>query len=128
MNDPMGMAAPMPPMGPPMGPPPMDPMMGGMGMDPMMGGMGMGMPSEEDMIMQALQGVLGKWASSEAVLGMEKGALLDTLMQIMQAQPPMAMDAMSMGGPPDAYGMAPPMGGPADPAMGGMGGGMPMGI
>lgn len=96
-----GGAPPMGPMGPPM-PPPGPVGAPPMGPDPMMGG---GDP--EDMMIQALMGgVMGKWAGDEAQLSMEKGALLNTLMQIAQAQPP-APDEMFAEGAPMNAGMVP---------------------
>lgn len=124
----------MPPMDPAMmGMPPMDPMMGGM--PPMgpeivppatatplngagaapgtavdLGGMGappVMAPDSDDLIMSALQAVLGKWASGGAMIAGEKNELLNTLMQLAATQPPMPQEGFIEGGMPTNFGMQP---------------------
>lgn len=98
-----------------------------------MGGMGMGMPDPgmdpgltavdtggmgvppaavdpNEMMLQALLAVLGKWESSEAQIAGEQNSLMETLMLIASAQPPGAMEAAVTGGDPMGYGMDPSMG------------------
>lgn len=125
--DPAMMGAPMPPMpGAPMDPmmaPPMGPEMvppptatplngagaapgtavdlGGMGAPPVMA------PDSDDLIMSALQAVLGKWASGQGVIAGEKNELLNTLMQLAATQPPSGPEAFVEGGIPTNFGMAP---------------------
>lgn len=145
-----GMAPPMPAAPPMMGPPqpgmpPADPMMGmgggpvppptatplgGAGAAPSaavdLGGMGappMMAPSEDDLIMSALQAVLGKWGTGQAQIAGEKNSLLQTLMLLASSQPPMAPEAFVEGGPATNFGMA-----PADPALPSGGGGATMGL
>ena len=112
----------MPPMGPPMGGPPMLPPsgapMGGppMGMDPMMG-----MPQQDPMEM-LMGAVMGKWSQDEAQLSGEQGALMETLMMILNAQPPQPQEMFAEGDPNNA-GMMPmddtmPSGGGSLPAVG----------
>lgn len=130
----MGMTGmPMPPQDPMMGPPqpgmpPADPMMGmggpvppptatplgGAGAAPAtavdLGGMGappMMAPSEDDLIMSALQAVLGKWGTAGAQMAGEKNSLLQTLMLLASSQPPMAPEAFVEGGPATNFGMVP---------------------
>lgn len=81
-----------------------------MGMD--MGGMGtppVAMPAADpnEMMLQALMAVLGKWEGTEAQLAGEQSSLMETLMMIASAQPPGAMDAAVMGGDPAGFGMGP---------------------
>lgn len=75
--------------------------LGGMGTPPVMA------PDSDDLIMSALQAVLGKWASGGAVIAGEKNELLQTLMQLAATQPPMAPEAFVEGGIPTNFGMAP---------------------
>lgn len=76
-----------------------------------MGGMGVAPavmpPDPNEMMLQALMAVLGKWESNDAQIAGEKSSLMETLMMIASAQPPGAMEAAVMGGDPTAYGMAP---------------------
>lgn len=105
------------PMGPDpmMGPMPPDPGMGmpmpPMGPDPMMGGAA---PMDENaMLMELIQAAMMKWEGGEAQLAGEKGAVIDTLMSIMQG--PGALDPaanMVEGGPAGQMGM------PVQPEMG----------
>lgn len=122
-------------MGGPMPQPPMDPMMGAMPPMPEPGGVvapptatalngagaapgtavdlgGMGAPpvmapDSDDLIMSALQAVLGKWASGGAVIAGEKNELLNTLMTLAATQPPMAPEAFVEGGMATNFGMQP---------------------
>lgn len=126
----MGGPMPQPPMDPMMGampPMPMDPMAGGGVVAPPtstplngagaapgtavdLGGMGappVMAPDSDDLIMSALQAVLGKWASGGAVIAGEKNELLNTLMTLAATQPPMAPEAFVEGGIPTNFGMAP---------------------
>lgn len=124
----MGSAAlPMPPMDPMMGgmPPmpmtpggPVPPMtatpLGGAGAAPSaavdLGGMGappIMAPSEDDLIMSAMQAVLGKWASGQSQMAGEKNSLLQTLMLLASSQPPQPMEAFVEGGPATNFGMTP---------------------
>lgn len=75
--------------------------LGGMGAPPVMA------PDDDDLIMSALQAVLGKWATGGAVIAGEKNELLNTLMQLAATQPPMAPEAFAEGGIPTNFGMAP---------------------
>lgn len=77
------------------------------GMDP--GGMGVPPVAVDpnEMMLQALMAVLGKWESTEAQLAGEQNSLMETLMLIAGAQPPGAAEAMAMGGDPTAFGMSP---------------------
>lgn len=87
------------PMGPEMGPEMVDP--GGMAAPPVA-------PMDpNEMMLQALMSVLGKWESSEAQVAGEKNALMETLMMIASASPPGAAEAALMGGDPTGYGMVP---------------------
>lgn len=130
-QDPMSaqVGPPVPPSagGPPGMAPPMDPMMGGGIVPPEtatplngagaapgqavdLGGMGappVMAPDSDDLIMSALQAVLGKWASGGAVIAGEKNELLQTLMQLAATQPPMAPEAFVEGGIPTNFGMEP---------------------
>lgn len=103
-----------PPMGPEMMPPPTaTPLngagaasgtavdLGGMGAPPVMA------PDSDDLIMSALQSVLGKWASGQGIIAGEKNELLNTLMQLAATQPPSAPEAFVEGGIPTNFGMAP---------------------
>ena len=112
MGPPMG--APMPPPEPSVVPPPTaTPLngagaasgtavdLGGMGAPPVMA------PDSDDLIMSALQAVLGKWASGGAVIAGEKNELLSTLMQLAATQPPTPQEAFIEGGSPTNFGMAP---------------------
>lgn len=102
-------AAPMPPQG--------DPMMG----DPGMGGGMMQAPAPMDpmqMMVEQLQLLFAKWGQGQQQIAGEQGALGETLMMLLQAQPPTAAQAFaepgvgqSMMGPPvEDTGM--PMGDP----------------
>ena len=87
-------------MGPPMG----DPMMGAP-MPPPMGGPGgmpmpMAPPDPNAQLMELLGAVLDKWGGEEANLGMEKSALADLLMQLLQAGAPLPPMGMVEGGMP----------------------------
>lgn len=75
--------------------------LGGMGTPPVMA------PDSDDLIMSALQAVLGKWASGQGVIAGEKNELLNTLMQLAATQPPMAQEAFLEGGSPTNFGMVP---------------------
>lgn len=75
--------------------------LGGMGAPPIMA------PSEDDLIMTAMQAVLGKWASGQAQVAGEKNSLLQTLMLLASSQPPQPMEAFVEGGSPTAFGMSP---------------------
>lgn len=75
--------------------------LGGMGSPPVMA------PDNDDLIMSALQAVLGKWASGGSVIAGEKNELLQTLMQLAATQPPMAPEAFVEGGIPTNFGMQP---------------------
>lgn len=127
----MGMAPPTPPpaqmpgspampgmdpamMGPEIMPPPTATPLNGAGAAPGMavdlGGMGAPpvlAPDSDDLIMSALQAVLGKWGSGNPMIAGEKNELLQTLMQLAAAQPPMAPEAFVEGGIPTNFGMAP---------------------
>lgn len=105
---------PMPPMGPEMVPPPTATPLNGAGAAPGtavdLGGMGtppVMAPDSDDLIMSALQAVLGKWATGQGVIAGEKNELLNTLMQLAATQPPMAQEAFIEGGAPTNFGMAP---------------------
>lgn len=80
--------------------------LGGMGAPPMMA------PSEDDLIMSALQAVLGKWGTGSAQIAGEKNSLLQTLMLLASSQPPQPMEGFVEGGPATNFGMA-----PADPSL-----------
>lgn len=104
----------MPPMGPEMVPPLTATPLNGAGAAPGtavdLGGMGappVMAPDSDDLIMSALQAVLGKWASGTGVIAGEKNELLNTLMQLAATQPPMAPEAFVEGGIPTNFGMAP---------------------
>ena len=75
--------------------------LGGMGAPPVMA------PDNDDLIMSALQAVLGKWATGGAVIAGEKNELLQTLMQLAAAQPPMPAEGFIEGGMPTNFGVAP---------------------
>ena len=90
--------------------------LGGMGAPPMMA------PSEDDLIMSALQAVLGKWGSAGAQMAGEKNSLLQTLMLLASSQPPMPAEAFVEGGPATNFGMI-----PNDPTLPSGGGGASMG-
>lgn len=75
--------------------------LGGMGAPPVMA------PDSDDLIMSALQAVLGKWGAGNPMIAGEKNELLQTLMQLASAQPPMAPEAFIEGGIPTNFGMAP---------------------
>lgn len=75
--------------------------LGGMGAPPVMA------PDSDDLIMSALQAVLGKWATGGAVIAGEKNELLQTLMQLAATQPPMPQEAFVEGGMPTNFGVAP---------------------
>lgn len=72
---------------------------------------GMGVPpvpmDQNEMMLQALMAVLGKWEGTEAQLAGEQNSLMETLMLIAGAQPPGAAEAAVMGGDPTAFGMGP---------------------
>src|SRR5688572_27657633 len=55
--------------------------LGGMGAPPVMA------PDSDDLIMSALQAVLGKWGAGNPMIAGEKNELLQTLMQLAAAQP-----------------------------------------
>lgn len=80
--------------------------LGGMGAPPVMA------PDQDDLIMSALQAVLGKWGNGQAQMAGEKESLLQTLMLLASSQPPTAPEAFVEGGAPTAFGMA-----PADPML-----------
>lgn len=87
------------PMGPAMGPEMVDP--GGMGAPPVA-------PADpNEMMLQALMSVLGKWDNNESQIAGEKSALMQTLMMIASASPPDAAEAALMGEDPNGYGMTP---------------------
>ncbi len=93
-----------------MGLPGEPPMAEGMAVDP--GGMGVPpavMPSDDEMMMQALMAVLQKWDGAKAQLAGEQSSLIETLMLIASAQPPGAAEAAVMGGDPMAYETGPEM-------------------
>lgn len=75
--------------------------LGGMGAPPMMA------PSEDDLIMTAMQAVLGKWGSGQAQIAGEKNSLLQTLMLLASSQPPQPMEGFIEGGPATNFGMTP---------------------
>ena len=75
--------------------------LGGMGAPPVMA------PDSDDLIMSALQAVLGKWGAGNPMIAGEKNELLQTLMQLASAQPPPAPEAFIEGGIPTNFGMAP---------------------
>lgn len=95
----MGMPVP----GAPLGPEPMAVDTGGMGVPP-------AAIDPNEMMLQALMAVLGKWESSEAQIAGEQSSLMETLMLIASANPPGAEEAAVMGGDPMGYGMDPGMG------------------
>lgn len=74
--------------------------LGGMGAPPVLA------PDADDLIMSALQAVLGKWDNNPMIAG-EKNELLNTLMQLAATQPPMPQEAFIEGGIPTNFGMAP---------------------
>jgi hypothetical protein len=78
----------------------------GPGVDP--GGMGVPpMPMDEnEMMMQAMEAVLGKWQGAKAQIAGEQNSLMQILMLIAGAQPPGA-EAAVMGSDPSGYGMSP---------------------
>lgn len=75
--------------------------LGGMGAPPVMA------PDSDDLIMSALQAVLGKWATGGAQIAGEKNELLTTLMTLAATQPPMPQEAFVEGGIPTNFGMQP---------------------
>lgn len=75
--------------------------LGGMGAPPVMA------PDSDDLIMSALQAVLGKWGAGNPMIAGEKNELLQTLMMLASAQPPPAPEAFIEGGIPTNFGMAP---------------------
>jgi len=76
--------------------------MGGMGVPP-------AVMDPNEMMLQALTAVLGKWESTDAQIAGEKNSLMETLMLIASANPPGAQEAAVMGGDPSGYGMEPGM-------------------
>lgn len=129
--DPMAMGMPTaPPMTPggPVAPPTATPLggagaapsaavdLGGMGVPPMMA------PSEDDLIMTAMQAVLGKWGSGQAQMAGEKNELLQTLLLLASSQPPQPMEGFVEGGPATNFGMT-----PNDPSLPSGGGGASFG-
>jgi hypothetical protein len=76
--------------------------MGGMGVPP-------AVMDPNEMMLQALMAVLGKWESTDAQIAGEKNSLMETLMLIASANPPGAQEAAVMGGDPMGYGMEPGM-------------------
>lgn len=76
--------------------------MGGMGVPP-------AVMDPNEMMLQALTAVLGKWESTDAQIAGEKNSLMETLMLIASANPPGAAEAAVMGGDPTDYGMEPGM-------------------
>lgn len=95
-----GMGVPVP--GAELGPDPMAMDMGGMGVPP-------AVMDPNEMMLQALMAVLGKWESTDAQIAGEKNSLMETLMLIASANPPGAQEAAVMGGDPMGYGMEPGM-------------------
>ena len=75
--------------------------LGGMGTPPIAA------PDQEDLILTALQAVLGKWASGQATIAGEQNSLLQTLMLLASSQPPTASEAFVEGGAPTNFGMRP---------------------
>jgi hypothetical protein len=76
--------------------------LGGMGAPPVLA------PDSDDLIMSALQAVLGKWSDPmNPMIAGEKQELLQTLMQLAASQPPQAPEAFVEGGIPTNFGMAP---------------------
>ena len=72
---------------------------------------GMGVPpvamNPNEVMLQAMQAVMGKWESGKAQIAGEQNALMQTLMMLAGAQPPGAAEAGVMGGDPASYGMDP---------------------
>lgn len=83
-----------------------------------MGGMGPGLPPVDPsaVMLQMLQQLMGKWGSQEAQLAGEQGALTETILMLLQAQPPSPEMGFAEGGPPSNFGMG---GGPQQQMMGG---------
>lgn len=69
-------------------------------------------PSENDMLLAALQGLFSKWDKQESTMAGEKSSLLETLMMLAGSEPATPQEAMVEGGPENNFGMtagAPPL-------------------